>query len=121
MVDTTGMGTIHIENCGLNAMIQAMRDIQTKGIAQAQDELDRALDRAAETSRGLAHVHTGALKASQTTSTDHGPSNWSGSVSYSARGAHFELALGGDHAAFIDALSPATDPDFEQALDRTFD
>ena len=112
---------IHIAARGLDDMIQAMRDIQKNGIPRAQRALDGALDRTAERSYGLAHIHDGALRASQSHSSTHGPNWWTGQVSYDARGAAFEVQRGGNHGAFIDSLAASSEPDFKQAIDSAFE
>lgn len=104
---------------GLDAMIDSLRELQTEGVRRAQAELDRALDRTAETSRDLAHLHQGDLKASQQVSSAHGLASWEGQISYSARGAQYEYQKPG-HGAFIDDLSRLSAEDFERALDAMF-
>jgi hypothetical protein len=110
-----------IEASGLSEMIQALHDIQTKGPARAQRELDLALDKTAETSRELAHLHSGRLKESQSHSSDSSdPREWQGQISYDGRGAAFEIQRGGDHSEFIDSLAGLSAEDFRAALDSMF-
>ena len=107
-------------------MIDALREIQTEGPRRAQEALDRALQRTAETSRALAHVshderHSGDLKASQQVTSEHGAGGWTGSVAYGDRAARFEVERGGEHSAFIDALASGSAEDFKRAMDAYFE
>lgn len=107
---------IRIETTGLDAMIQVMRDLQGPAQRRAQERLDDALDRAAEISYDLAHVHEGDLKASQSHGSEHGPTTWRGTVAYGSRGARYEIQRAGDHSQFIDALTAMTEGEFERAI-----
>ena len=113
--------TIKIKFTGLGGMTRALEALRTEGLARVQTDLDAALERTAETSRALAHVshdhrHSGALRASQEVSSEHGSTTWTGSVAYGDRGARWELEAGGEHAAFIDSLAGLSDADMERAL-----
>lgn len=106
---------------GLDRIIDDLRRFQREGIAEAERELDRALRRTAETSRGLVHHHTGAMAASQEVSSDRDPGGWTGVISYGTRGAAFERDRAGEHSAFLDSLARLSEPDFEAAIDRGFE
>lgn len=70
--------TIKIDISGLSEMINAMHEVHNEGIRRAQTDLDEALDRAAETSRGLVHHDGGSLRASHRTASESGPARWTG-------------------------------------------
>src|SRR5687768_8072216 len=108
--------TIKINMTGLDEMIDALKDLQTEGVARAQRALDDALDLTAERSRALAHLDEGTLRASQSHSSTHEPDGWVGAIAYSGRGAAFEMAKGGEHAAYIDSLAHLSHDDFLAAV-----
>lgn len=111
----------YVGTAGLDEMIDALRDLRTTGIQRAQRNLDDALDRTAEISYELAHIHEGALRESQSHSSAHEPYGWEGIISYDARGAAFEMQRGDDHSAFIDSLAPLSENDFQRAMDSMSD
>lgn len=117
----TGNVSIKISTKGLDKMIKDFGQLESEGTRRAQEALDQVLDRTAETSYGLAHLDEGQLRASQSHSSVHGPSHWEGQITYTSRAAGYEMAKGGDHSAFIDALAALSGSDFEAAIDTTFD
>lgn len=104
---------------GLDELLEYVRDTPLR-VQRAQEALDRALDATAERSRALAHVHAGALRESQTHSSSHEINGWEGQISYSSRGAAWEIQRGGEHAAFIDSLSGLSEESFEEAINQAF-
>lgn len=111
---------IHVTVRGLDDLIDYVCDVRVNGIPRAQRALDRVLKETGDVSRDLAHEHEGALKASMWTQSEHGVTEWTGSVNYSARGGIFELQRGEDHASYIERLTAISESRIEEALNEVF-
>jgi hypothetical protein len=112
---------------GLDAMIDALRDIEKVGIPRAKAALDRALGQTFEVSQELVHVsddprHAGSLRESGEYYSESSPREWKGTITYEGdRGAAgYEMQRGGEHAQFINDLAIFAERPFEEAIDEAY-
>jgi hypothetical protein len=105
---------------GLNEMIESLKSFEKggKNLIRLQEEFDAVLGQTFQTSQELAHRRTGTLIESGDATSEHGATEWVGTISYAAPGVPFEMQRGGEHSAFIDQLSARSAQDFEDAIDK---